>query len=212
MNQTIIKRPDWFFYPGWVLANVLAIALSWFAYFPIIDVVTRFVGQTIQVNGKTRITEDYLFMVIFFPTLCLLSGVFQYILLRLYLPKIGGWVLATGAGCLVTIAVIGLLTSVFDFATNSIWGDALIFSIIGGLFGLSQWILLRHRIPKAGWWILASMLGWGLGVLSSLTSVRNGSALAQLLTFILSPAIVACFAWWFLLNPKEGEEILLSGS
>jgi hypothetical protein len=44
----------------------------------------------------------------------------------------------------------------------------------------------------------------GLAVLGSLTEVRNGSALAQLITFSLSPAIFASFAWWFLLRPKAG--------
>lgn len=54
--------------------------------------------------------------------------------------------------------------------------------------------------------VLASILGWGLAVLGSLTEVRNGSALAQLITFSLSPAIFASFAWWFLLSPKAGQE------
>ena len=203
MNKTHFKRPDWFFYPGWVLANVLAITLSWFTYFPIIGVITRWVGHTIQVNGQTRITEDYLFMYIFFPMMCLLSGLFQYLLLRLYLPKMSGWILATLAGCFLAMISFGLMQTISDGAILTIWNGALGFAAIGGMIGLSQWVFLRWRIPKAGWWVLASMLGWGLAILGSLTPVRNGSALAQLLTFILSPAIVACFAWWYLLNPNN---------
>ncbi len=211
MNGTNFKRPDWFFYPAWVGVSILAFALAWFAYFPIIDLVTRWVGQTIQVNGQTRITEDYLFFYIFFPALCLISGILQYGLLRLYVPKMGGWILATMAGCLLVFAAMGLLTRVSEANFFSLWASALAFATIGGMIGLSQWVLLRRRIPKAGWWILASILGWGLAVLGSLTKVRNGSAFTQIFTFSLSPAIVAGFAWWYLLRPKAQQENPLSG-
>jgi hypothetical protein len=212
MNEINIKRPDWFFYPGWVMASIFAITLSWFAYFLVIGVVTRWIGHTIQVNGQTRTTEDYLFYYIFLPMLGLLSGILQYSLLRLYVPKIGGWILATMAGYLLVFAAMGLLTRVFEEAFLTLWNGALAFAAIGGMIGMSQWVFLRRRIPKAGWWILTSVLGWGLAFLGRLTPVRNGSALAQLLTAILSPAIIASFAWWFLLNPKGEEKIKLSGS
>jgi hypothetical protein len=211
MNQVNIKRPDWFFYPGWIFANILAIALSWFAYILVIGVVTRWIGHTIQVNGQTRITEDYLFFYIFLPMLGLMSGILQYSLLRLYVPKMGGRILATMAGWLLVFAVMGLLTQVFEEPFLLLWNGVLAFAAIGGLIGLSQWVFLRRRIPKAGWWILASMLGWGLAVLGRLTPVRNGSALAQLLAAILLPAIVASFAWWYLLRPKAQQENPLSG-
>jgi hypothetical protein len=210
MNETNIKRPDWFFYPGWILASILAITLSWFAYFLVIGVVTRWIGHTFHVNGQTRITEDYLFFYIFLPMLSLLSGILQYSLLRLYVPKMRGWILATMAGWLLVFAAMGLLTRVFEEAFLTLWNGTLAFATIGGMIGLCQWVFLRQRIPKAGWWILASALGWGLANLGRLTPVKNGSALAQLLTTILFPAIVACFAWWYLLKPKNPQEIPLS--
>lgn len=208
---TNYKRPEWFFYPGWVGLSILAYPLAWVAYFLIIAAITRAIGHTIEVNGQTHITEDYLFRYIYFPTLCLLSGIFQYGLLRRYVPKMGGWVLATMAGCLLVFPMMGLLQLAFDAAFLSIWNGVLAFATIGGLIGLSQWLFLRRRIPKAGWWVLASVLGWSLAVLGSLTVVRNGSALAQLLTASLSPAIVASFAWWYLLKPKAQQENQLSG-
>ena len=30
----------------------------------------------------------------------------------------------------------------------------------GALSGVAQWLLLRRRLPRAGWWIAASALGW----------------------------------------------------
>jgi hypothetical protein len=35
--------------------------------------------------------------------------------------------------------------------------------IVGGMTGLTQWFVLRQRVSQAGWWILASALGWALG-------------------------------------------------
>jgi hypothetical protein len=199
------KRPAWYFYPSWVGVSILAFALSFLAYFPVIGLVTRWVGDIIYVNGVRHFTEDYLFIYFFFPTLCLISGILQYGLLRLYVPKMGGWILATLAGCLLVFATMTLLTWVFEVTFLNLWNGALAFATIGGLIGLSQWVFLRRRIPNAGWWVLTSILGWGLAVLGSLTEVRNGSAFAQILTFSLSPAIVAVIAWWYLLKPKAQQ-------
>jgi hypothetical protein len=34
---------------------------------------------------------------------------------------------------------------------------------VGLVLGFSQWIILRGYMPRAGWWILASGLGWAAG-------------------------------------------------
>ena len=200
---TDFKRPNWFFYLGWVGASIFAFALSFLTYFLVIGLIEHWVGNIIYVNGVRHITEDYLFDYLFFPTLCLLSGILQYGLLRLYLPKMGGWVLATLAGCLLVFATMILLTGVFEVAFFKPWNGVFSFATIGGLIGLSQWAFLRRRIPKAGWWIL----GWSLAVLGSLTKVKYGSTFVQILTVSLSPAIVAGIAWWYLLKPKTQQEI-----
>lgn len=191
---TNFKRPDWYFYPGWVGVSILAFALSFLTYFLVIGLIERWVGDIIYVNGVRHITEDYLFDYLFFPTLCLISGILQYGLLRLYLPKMGGWILATLTGCLLVFVTMTLLTWVFEVTFLNLWNGTLAFATIGGLIGLSQWVFLRRRIPKAGWWILASVLGWSLAVLGRFTAVRYGSTFAQILTFSLSPAIVAGIA------------------
>lgn len=46
-----------------------------------------------------------------------------------------------------------------------IFGDEDYFSSIfmtGLIIGVAQWLILRHYIPYARWWILASFLGWFL--------------------------------------------------
>ncbi len=200
---TSYKKPGWFFYPGWVVLSTLAIPLAWVTYFGIISLVTRWVGDTIQVGSRTRVTEDYLFLYIFVPTLCLLTGLLQYILLRLYLPRIGWWILATGLGWLLAFAVLRWgLGATYD----STLGTGLTFPVVGGSIGLGQWFLLRRRLSHAAWWIVASVLGWGLFSLVGLTAVQNMGALAQLLPMGLMPAIATSFVWWILLKQPPGLE------
>lgn len=47
-------------------------------------------------------------------------------------------------------------------------------SIIAGVFcGIAQWLILRRRVNRAGWWILASAVGWLAGTLIELLFLGN---------------------------------------
>ena len=211
MNETNFKRPDWFFYPLWAGVSISAFAIAVLAYFPFIGLVTSWVGHTIQVNGQTHITEDYLFRFFFVPVLFLLSGVLQYALLQRYLPRMGGWILATMGGCILVFGFMALMAGVYDLVSFPFLINALTFAVIGGLIGFSQWLFLRRRIPKAGWWILASFLGWCLAALGAFTDMRFDSVLAQLTAVSVPPAIVGAITWWFLLHPKAHQQNAVSG-
>jgi len=138
--------------------------------------------------------------------LCLLTGILQYILLRRYLPHMGWWILATGMGWLLALASVSLLVLGLALNCVSSWDAALIFPVIGGAIGLGQ----CQRLPHAAWWILASVLGWGLTSLGGLTAIRNMRLLAQMLTISFPPAIATSFAWWYLLKqpPRSDKESL----
>ena len=211
MNGSTIKQPDWFFYPAWAVVSLVSMLVSWFATFFATNAATNWIGDTIQVNGQTRFTEDVLFLYVFFLIFCLLSGVFQFLLLRLYLPEMGGWVSATMAGCVLVFVMMAMMQRIIGGNFLLIWNGALAFASIGGLIGLSQWVFLRRRIPNAGWWVLAGILGWGLAVLGRFAAEVNGSALVQLFAAILPPAIVAGLAWWYLLGDKGKKESSLGG-
>jgi len=89
-------------------------------------------------------------------------------------------------------------------------GGTLALIVLSGVIGLSQWLFLRQRISNAGWWIFASILGWGLVSLGALSPVKNESILGQLFAVGLPPALVTSFAWWYLLKqpPKSDGENL----
>jgi hypothetical protein len=46
------------------------------------------------------------------------------------------------------------------------------FPIIATMFGVLQWLVLRKRIPKSGWWILATIVGLGGGVALAVVAVQ----------------------------------------
>ena len=56
----------------------------------------------------------------------------------------------------------------------------LIFFVMGLAIGIAQWLFLQRRLARAGWWIAASALGWGL-----LGLITPGNSLDQYGLFTL---------------------------
>jgi len=203
MMDTLNKKPDWLFYLAWVVFSALAIPLALGGTFLILAAITNQTGGYITVNGQQHIAEDYLFMFIFVPLLCLLTSFFQAILLRPYFPQImGGWIGVTSLGWLVVVFSIQVVGVLFQSGAFFNVGKVLGFAWVGTCIGFFQWLLLRRHLQPAGWWIFASLLGWALAALGTYTSIKNSSILAQLSLVGFVPAFVTGLAWWFLLKPK----------
>jgi hypothetical protein len=201
------KKPDWLFYLAWVIFSALAIPLALGGTFLILAAITNQTGGYITVNGQRHIAEDYLFMFIFVPLLCLLTSFLQALLLRPYFPKIiGGWVGVTALGWLTVVVSIQVVGALFQSGAFFNLGMILGFAWVGTCIGFFQWLLLRRHLRQAGWWIVASLLGWVLAALGTYTPIKNGSTLAQLLSVGFVPALVTGLAWWFLLKPKTRLE------
>ncbi|MCP5035396.1 MAG: hypothetical protein GY939_26655, partial [Actinomycetia bacterium] len=61
------------------------------------------------------------------------------------------------------IAVVGLL--IFGLgALDSDLGWVVGTGSYGLAVGVLQWLVLKPQVPRAGWWVLASTVGWLLGV------------------------------------------------
>jgi hypothetical protein len=196
------RKPKWFFYPGWVVLSTLSIPIAWLISWVIISQIERVVGGTIEVAGRTRITEDFLFVYVFVPLLVLLTGLLQYLLLRRYLPRMGWWIAATALGWPLGIAVVYVGYAIWPDAlnANSTWSAAL----VGAVIGLAQCLVLRRRVPRAGWWVLASALGWGL---VRLIAGEVFTSLVELLIIGAVPAAVTGLALWWLLGHLPQHEI-----
>ncbi|HUF37350.1 MAG TPA: hypothetical protein VMN57_02405 [Anaerolineales bacterium] len=98
------------------------------------------------------------------------------------------WVLASSVGWIVGMSLAWLLVE-FVSPVLGVGTRALIWSV-GGLivginFGMNQWFLLRpiRQGPlgrRAGWWVLASMLGWAIS-LFVVIGLQTGASIGFLL-------------------------------
>lgn len=190
------RKPKWFFYPGWVVLNTLGIPIAW--------LISYFLAEYVS-----YLLADYVFI----PLLGLLAGLLQYLLLRRYLPRIGWWIAATAVGWPLVLAVFHLGYAIWPIAlVNSTWPTAedalrgIGFVSVGVVTGLVQWLVLRRRVPRAGWWILANALGWGLVHLI----VGEFDSLVVQLFIGAVPAVVTGLALWWLLAHLPQHEIAVS--
>ena len=69
------------------------------------------------------------------------------------------WVVATSVGWLVGFAACEGLKAIEEFLAHPPTDGA----VIGVSIGMMQWLVLKRRINRAGWWILASILGFAVG-------------------------------------------------
>jgi hypothetical protein len=86
------------------------------------------------------------------------------------------WVIASTAAILLSFVVLYGLIIIAKVISPSINEDrvfgVLMFPIIATMFGVLQYFVLRKRIPKAGWWILATIVGLGGGVALAVVAVQ----------------------------------------
>ena len=104
-----------------------------------------------------------------------------------------------------------MLASILGFAVGAAMANAvtdLIFTVLFGVAGgFTQWLVLRHRILGAGWWVLASTLGFaiapivaiaGIMALSQIMSLDGNPLAAPILLGVLSGVMSAIFPWLIL--------------
>lgn len=106
----------------------------------------------------------------------LVMGWFQWQALRRWLPALTlqAWLWATVLaaslawllGSLPTLSFASRLVSESGqpYALLLLW-SGLIGLIFGGIFGIMQWLELRHHSTHAGLWIPANAIGWSLGLM-----------------------------------------------
>lgn len=201
MLDVKMEPPRWHFYPLWVMLNFISVVAAWYAAWALMSLVTSVIGDTIEMAGRTRITEDYLYMYLLLPAIGALMGLVQYALLRRYLQRIGWWPAATLLGWLLPILYAAAVTAAFGPRRDAATGWVMLaFSVLGAIVALPQWWLLRTRVTQAWWWLVSSGIGWGLvGSLNWLTS----EPLVVLATVGLLPPAATGAACWLLLGRQR---------
>jgi hypothetical protein len=186
-----VQKPDRYFYLAWILWTTFCIPIAYLIITALLLLVGLVIGDTVVVNGVEHITEDYLVMYFLAPVMGLVTGAVQYGLLRRILACMGGWVLATAGGWLLGMF---LIMAFLRLQWMVLAQTDLAFLVMGLSIGFAQWLVLRRRLPGAGWWIVASLLGWGLAALANSSNTINQYTML-LLGFLPGCATAAALAW-----------------
>jgi len=89
----------------------------------------------------------------------MLIGALQWLVLRWHINQAIRWV---GANAVGVVLIGGVIFGVGTIDPDAGWLIGV--SLVGVVLGILQWAVIRKHIPRAGWWVLASSLGWGIGM------------------------------------------------
>ncbi len=125
------------------------------------------------------------------------SGLVQWIILRRRMSRADGWTLLTAAAWAAGWAIAWVPLGLPFIDQHYIPGHIffLAASLAGGaVAGLGQWLLLRHNVRLAGWWIPATAVSWGIAylpVFGGVSMIAPGAVVgvitATTLVWLLSP-------------------------
>lgn len=121
-------------------------------------------------------------------------GTLQWVVLRKRVKRASWWVLFTTLGMGAGFALIEAATPTLSW----VLGGGSIYGFVNGagvgsLLGAMQWLVLRGRTHRAGWWVLASGVGTGLGF-----------ALDQVVGQLVGLTITGTALVWVLRPPAQG--------
>ena len=148
----------WGFWLQWVVASTVGMVVGFIAGFLSLDLIYDVLGDWLIYNVLGD-WLDFLFLGIV-PGIGV--GVLQWLVLRRRISGAGWWVLASAA------AGYGILAGFIGYSESLSFGTLLRFTGVvalgGAVTGILQWLVLRSQVSRAGWWVLASTVGWGLSV------------------------------------------------
>jgi hypothetical protein len=92
------------------------------------------------------------------------------------------WVLATTVGWVVGFAICETVVKPFVYTLTHFPSDG---AVIGISIGIGQWLVLNRRINRTRWWIVTSIIGFGIGkdvgdIVAQVVPGAIGSAFAGL--------------------------------
>jgi hypothetical protein len=77
-----------------------------------------------------------------------------------------------------------VLASMLGFAAGAVMGNAVtdwaFTALFGAVGGFMQWLVLRRQIAAAGWWVLASTLGFAIAPIAAIAGVMAMSQVMSL--------------------------------
>ena len=150
----------WIIWPLWVLLSAIGGGVGFLMGLDSADLISRIIDQSI-------LDEPIIYGILGTSTAFL-----QWIIIRAYLPKASRWVLASAASWIL----IGALADRVEIKGNLVF---LLPAVLGATVGTCQWLVLYNHIPKAGFWIVANVVGRVFGW-------HIGSAMDELVSMFVS--------------------------
>jgi hypothetical protein len=183
MSVRVDRSSGWTLWLRWVLASSAGTYLGVAACALAALIVAKVVG-----GGA----EDR------FPTDILLGaglGIGQWFVLRRRIPGAGRWMWASVGGAVVaSVLRRPLLLAAYSIAEPVLgpaMGDRICGLLdvlsLGACLGLAQWLVLRPYVYRGGWWLMASLGGYGLAMLPAGKGV---SSLGEVIAFLVVPPAV----------------------
>jgi hypothetical protein len=145
-----VRRPGWRLWFLWLMAG--SIGWGWpmdvgsFGEGPLLTIVPSLPAVNIPLYASVAAGATVV-------------GVLQWLILRRYVRRAVLWVPASLAA-----AALGFLLAA---AVGLSSGDAGLVAGVGAygtLAGAAQWLVLRQHVARAGWWVLASTVGWCVAI------------------------------------------------
>ena len=137
-----------------------------------------------------RAANSYVYLVV----AATITAALHWLLLRRYIRGAVWWLPATIAGQVMAFQFSG---NIYQFVAAFLQIDlyaatnTFVFPqsfLLGTVVGLVQWLVLRQRVARAGWWILACGVGWAL---FGPVARDVGAALAGIVTGVIGGTIGA---------------------
>lgn len=146
----MVKRSQQFLLIIWVLGTLVGLSIA--------VILAGFLGEAIaRIMGEPALFfVPWGFVVVNGGVPGGTLGLIQWLILRQHMPQAWRWVLASLVGWLA-IAFVA-----FD-ASESLIFLGLPFVVGGAVLGTAQWLVLRQAFAKAGWWLLATIMGLVIG-------------------------------------------------
>lgn len=111
------------------------------------------------------------------------------------------WVAVSLAGLAVAVGfLLGLSKVIGGPPHKGIMG-----AVVGGCVGTLQWLVLRRRVSRSGWWVAASIVAWGVGAAMELVggfflSIAVLAVLAGVSQWLVLREHVSRSGWWVVAN------------
>lgn len=157
-----------------------ATTVGWFAGFLLGFVAASLAGPLVGIGPLQSVLAYFVLGV----SLGSMVGLMQLRALRERLSKTGSWVMSSAAGLGVAGgAGYGAAVLAFGYSEGleglgsvaAVFGWTLAVAFGGAVTGVLQWRVLRRHVSRAGWWVSASSLGWGLSMAVAGTVMAVGS-------------------------------------